>query len=242
MPGSNMFHMGRWQAAQAIAVAEGKEVAADQYSGLNDGNWHRAEITLFGDNITFLIDGACLYRGTLSAAPKAGELSVTLGNSAAISDLEVTYAAAEDAATVINADYSAAPLLKLGFSQNGVYGKTDGELVLKPNMQSRVNFYYLNSNKDWVEREKEYSKVKNYTVEAEFRTEGFSGENTYQRGFALVLPGNTRVEISSSLVRYFKDGVKTGEATHGKNIHDGKYHKVKAVCKRNIFSYTLTTV
>ena len=97
-------------------------------------------------------------------------------------------------------------------------------------MQQRVNFYYLNSNNDWVERVKEYSKVKNYTVEAEFRTEGFSGENTYQRGFALVLPGNTRVEISGSLVRYFKNGVKTGEASHG-NIHDGKYHKVKAVCK-----------
>lgn len=231
MPGSNMFHMGRWQAAQAMAVAEGKEVAADQYSGLNDSNWHRAEITLLGDNIAFLIDGACLYRGTLSAAPKAGELSVTLGNAAAISDLEVTYAAAEDAATVINADYSAAPLSKLGFSQNGVYGKTAGELVLNANMQQRVNFYYYDSNGNWTERVKEYSKVKNYTVEAEFRTEGFSGENTYQRGFALVLPGNTRIEISGSLVRYFKNGVKTGEATHGKNIHDGKYHKVKAVCK-----------
>ena len=231
MPGSNMFHMGRWEAAQAMAVAEGKEVAADQYSGLNDSNWHRAEITLFGDNIMFLIDGACLYRGTLSAAPKAGELSVTLGNSAAISDLEVTYAAAEDAATVINADYSAAPLSKLGFSKNGVYSKTAGELVLNANMQQRVNFYYYDSNSSWTERVKEYSKVKNYTVEAEFRTEGFSGENTYQRGFALVLPGNTRVEISGSLVRYFKNGVKTGEASHGKNIHDGKYHKVKAVCK-----------
>ena len=231
MPGSNMFHMGRWQAAQAMAVAEGKEVAADQYSGLNDSNWHRAEITLLGDNITFLIDGACLYRGTLSAAPKAGELSVTLGNSAAISDLEVTYTAVEDAATVINADYSAAPLSKLGFSQNGVYSKTAGELVLNANMQQRVNFYYYDSNSSWTERVKEYSKVKNYTVEAEFRTEGFSGENTYQRGFALVLPGNTRIEISGSLVRYFKNGVKTGEAMHGKNIHDGKYHKVKAVCK-----------
>ena len=168
MPDNCQFHVGRWQKPQIMAIVEGKEICKDQYAGTNDGKWHRVEIIKYDDRITFLLDGACFYKGTLSKSSTAGELSVTLGESAAISDLVVSNATLEDASVIINADYSQAPFEKLALSGKGTYDKDAGTLSLTPNMQTPVEFYYYNSNNTWTEKVKDYSKVKNYTFEAEF--------------------------------------------------------------------------